>query len=119
MTGVAATVVPLTPAELARARQYLYGGLAWGVGAQLWTLALLAFAYYSGASAAVAGWLRARRLPRFLVDAGLTAALFVYGLVGLLPFSFYLDYARERRFGFANLSPAAWFGQWAMSSVVT
>lgn len=109
----------MSAAELARARQYLYGGLAWGVAAQVWTLALLAFAYYSGASAAVAGWLRRRLRWRWLGAAGLTAALFVYGLIGLLPFSFYADFVRERRFGFEHLSVAAWFAEWAGASAVT
>ncbi|HVB40028.1 MAG TPA: M48 family metalloprotease [Terriglobales bacterium] len=119
MTGISSVVVPITGAELARARQYLYGGLAWGVGAEVWTLVLLAFAYYSGASAAVAAGLRRWTPRRWAVDSGVTAALMIYGLIGLLPFSFYVDFVRERRFGFEHLGTAAWLAEWAESSVVT
>jgi Zn-dependent protease with chaperone function len=118
MTAIASAVVPITGAELARARQYLYGGLAWGVGAEVWTLVLLAFAYYSGASAALAAWL-GRKMPRWAVASGVTAALMIYGLTGLLPFSFYVDYGRERRFGFEHLGVAAWLAQWAAASLLT
>jgi len=118
MTAIASAVVPITGGELARARQYLYGGLAWGVGAEVWTLVLLAFAYYSGASAALAAWL-GRKMPRWAVASGVTAALMIYGLTGLLPFSFYVDHVRERRFGFEHLGVAAWLAQWAAASLLT
>ena len=110
--------VPIGGDELARARQYLYGGLAWGVAAQLWLLALLAFAFFSGASRAWAAWLRRRFSPSWTV-AGVAVALFMFVLAGLLPFDLYRGYVREGWFGFQHQSLSAWLGQWTISAAVT
>ncbi|MGH9466626.1 MAG: M48 family metalloprotease [Terriglobales bacterium] len=112
-------VAPLTPAELARARQYLYGGLAWGVASQCWMFALLAAAYFGGCTEAFRSWLERRIKSAWAITALVTAALFAVVLGLLLPFDFYIAYHRERVFGFQHLTVAAWFGQWGISLVLT
>jgi STE24 endopeptidase len=108
--------LPLSPAELARARQYLYGGLLWGTLAQIWTLALLAFAYYGGWAARCARAVRGARPA--LRTAAVSVGVFAFVLALSLPWDLYLDYFRERAFGFERLSPAGWFGQWGVSALV-
>lgn len=114
MAQSAAGVAPLTAAELARARQYLYGGLAWGVASEFWMLALLAAAYFAGPSTAFRGWIERRWRSPWAVTALSAAALFAAVLGLLLPFDFYLGYARERAFGFQHMTVGAWFGQWGL-----
>jgi CAAX prenyl protease N-terminal, five membrane helices len=113
---VAPPPLPLSPAELARARQYLYGGLLGGTLAQVWTLALLAFAYYGGLAARCADLVPAPR--RGLRAAAVTLGVFAFVLVGSLPWDLYLDFYRERAYGFEHLGLAAWLGQWAVSVLV-
>jgi Zn-dependent protease with chaperone function len=115
MITAMAGVAPLSPAELARARQYLYGGLAWGAASTLWMLACLAAAYFSGLTTIFQGWLDRRFASAYLRTALATAALLAAVLAALLPFSFYLGFVRERAFGFQHLDAAAWFGQWGIS----
>lgn len=119
MTAGLTGVVPWSVAELARARAYLYGGIAAGVAAQLWLLALLALAHRSGAAARLAAGLRRQFRSRSLTNAIIAALVLAYGLVGLLPFSFWLGWVRERQFGFARLGAGAWLGQWAESALLT
>lgn len=115
VTGVA----PLTAAELVRARNYLYGDLLAGTLAQVGTLALLALAYWSGVAARLEGALARRWRRRWVVTAGVTAALIAGVEALLLPFSIYLGYVREREFGFERMPAGAWLGQWAVSVLVT
>lgn len=119
MTGPATGVVPLSAAELLRARDYLYGGLAIAVAAQVWLLALLAWAYWSGCSARVAAWLQRRFSAAILVNAAMSALVLGYGLIGLLPFSYWAGYVRERQFGFAHLGALAWLRLWSQSALIT
>lgn len=116
MMAMASGVAPLSPAELERARQYLYGGLAWGTASSLWMLACLAAAYYSGCTAAFQRRLRCRFRSPWTQTALATAALLAAVLVALLPFSLYLGFVRERAFGFLHLSLSAWLGRWAISA---
>ena len=120
MAPLLTPVAPLSPAELARARQYLYGGLVWGTLAQLWTLALLAFAYYGGMAARLAAWARghhgAARPAR--ETAAVTVGVFAFVLLLGLPWDLYLGFFRERAFGFEHLTLAAWLAQWAESALV-
>ncbi|MGH9484488.1 MAG: hypothetical protein ACRD1F_05475, partial [Terriglobales bacterium] len=60
MVQAASGVAPLSAAELARARQYLYGGLAWSVASEFWMLALLAAAWFAGVTVAWGAWLERR-----------------------------------------------------------
>lgn len=115
MITAMAGVAPLSPAELERARHYLYGGLAWGTASNLWMLACLAAVYISGLTTAFQGWLDRRFASAWVRTALAAAALLAAVLAALLPFSFYLGYVRERAFGFQHLGVAAWFGQWATS----
>ncbi len=118
MVAFATGVAPLDPAQLARARQYLYGGLAWGSLAQLWLLALLASAYYSGASARIRQALARRFASPWLLRGGLALALGVGVQLALLPFDFYLGFLRERAFGFQNQTAPAWLGQWGLAALL-
>jgi len=115
MLTMGAGVAPLSPAELDRARQYLYGGLAWGTASSLWMLACLAAAYFSGLTTTFQGWLDQRLSSPWARTAAATAALFAAVLAALLPFSFYLGFVRERAYGFQHLGVGAWFAQWAVS----
>jgi STE24 endopeptidase len=115
-TPVAPPLLSLSPAQLARARQYLYGGLLWGTLAQLWTLILLGVAYYSGLADRIARLAGGSR--RLLRTVAVTLGVFAFVLVLSLPWDLYLDFFRERAFGFEHLSVAAWFGQWAESAAV-
>jgi len=119
MAWFATGVAPLDPTELARARQYLYGGLVGSTVAQLWLLAALAGAYFSGASAWARQRLERRFASRWLVQGGVAAGLGVGVQLLLLPFDFYLDYVRERAFGFQHQTALAWLGQWGLSALVT
>ncbi|MGH9475502.1 MAG: M48 family metalloprotease [Terriglobales bacterium] len=119
MISPAGGVARLSPVELARARQYLYGGLAWGVASEFWMLALLAAAYFAGPVSALRSWLQRRLRSPWAVTALVTAALFAAILALLLPFDFYIGYAREHAFGFQHLSVAAWLAQWAISLLLT
>ncbi|MGH9479460.1 MAG: M48 family metalloprotease [Terriglobales bacterium] len=119
MIAPATTVAPLSPAELARARDYLYGDLLWGTVAQLWLLAVLAWTFFSGASRRARAGLAARWRRRWAVVAGVQVGLFVLVLALELPWDFYLDFWRERAFGFMHLGAAAWLGEWLTSSLFT
>ncbi len=120
MAPLPTPVAPLSAAELARARQYLYGGLLEGSLAQLWTLALLAFAYYGGLSPRLADWAGAHRgrWAPALATAAVTAGVFAFVLAGGLPWDLYLGFFRERAYGFEHLTLAAWLGEWAVSALV-
>ncbi len=130
MVQAASGVAPLSAAELARARQYLYGGIAWSVASEFWMLALLAAAYFSGVTARFRTWLEKaishqpsaisrHSASAWAVTALVTAALFTVILGLLLPFDFYISYHRERVFGFQHLAMGAWFGQWVTALVLT
>ncbi|MGH9488448.1 MAG: M48 family metalloprotease [Terriglobales bacterium] len=119
MIAASGGVAPLGPAELARARQYLFGGLAWSLASEFWMLALLAAAYFTGITPAWRAWLQRRMRSPWAVAALVTAALFAVILGLLLPFDFYIEYAREKAFGFQHMTAAGWFGQWAISLVLT
>ncbi|MGH9480767.1 MAG: M48 family metalloprotease [Terriglobales bacterium] len=119
MTPIGHGVVPLTPAELASARQYLYGAIGWGVLAQIWMLGVLAAIYYSGVSSAWERALRRRWRGKWIVSAGLAALLAACVLLTLFPFDFYLGFLRERAFGFERLAAMAWLAEWAESSLLT
>ena len=94
---------------MASARRYLYGGLAWGTAAQLTVLLALWWLWRNGAAARL--YARGRQSPwrATAAVAGLTA-LVVYGVS--LPWDFYLDFIRERAYGFTHISAGAWALQW-------
>lgn len=119
MMSPANGLAPLSAVELQRAHRYLYGGLAIGVAAQLWLLALLAWAYWSGASDRLAVWLRRRGFTGAAANAAMAALVLGYGLVGLLPFSLWLGYIRERQFDFTREGVGAWLGSWGQSALIT
>lgn len=119
MLAPTTTVAPLSPLELARARDYLYGDLIWGTVAQLWLLALLAWTFFSGWTRRARQWLGARWTRRWAVVAAVQIGLFAFVLALELPFDFYLDFWRERAFGFMHLTAAAWLGEWLTSSLFT
>lgn len=119
MPPVTQGILPLSAAELASARQYLYGGVAWGVLAELWMLAVLAWIYASGTSASWKRRLGRYWRPGWRVNGGVAALMGVYVLLALLPFDFYLGYARERAFGFENLGAGGWLTDWLLSSLIT
>ena len=110
----------LTPFELARARQYFYGDLIGGVLSEAWLLASLAVIFYSRASQRWQSWLERRGLPAgWRLNAAVFSAVLAAVLVAQFPFSLWLDFFREREFGFQHLRLANWMAQWAESLVVT
>jgi STE24 endopeptidase len=106
---------PSRAAELARARQYWYGGLFWGVVAQLWMFAVLFWMVRSGWAVRLRDWAERRLRRRWSGIAAFTAVALTVLAVAEFPFSVYLGFFRERSFGFERQGLAGWLGDWGKS----
>ncbi|HZT73290.1 MAG TPA: M48 family metalloprotease [Terriglobales bacterium] len=121
-TLAAGAAAPASPAQAARAatlalaKRYWYGGLFWGVMAKFWLFAILLWLASGRRAVRLRDW--AERRPRGARIALFTAAAAALVFVAELPFSWYIGFVRERRFGFGVASPASWFGAWGKSFAV-
>ncbi|MGH9534085.1 MAG: M48 family metallopeptidase [Terriglobales bacterium] len=101
--------------ELARARQYWYGGLFWGVLAQLWMFVVLYLMVRTGWALRLRRWTERHWLWRAARIAVFTAVALTVLAVAEFPFSLYLSYIRERDFGFERQTVGGWLADWAKS----
>lgn len=106
---------PPTSALLARARRYWYRGLAWGLVAELWFFAVLAWLASGGRAPSLRAWAERHRGGRPAAVALFTAIVVAVVLVAELPFAVYIGYFRERAFGFATGTLPGWFADWGKS----
>ncbi len=98
------------PADDPRMESYAHGNYILGVVDFLWSAGLLALIAFSGFSATLQAWAgKAARGPNLKV-ATYVALFTLVTFAGSLPLAVYSGFVRERRFGFANQTFAAWMG---------
>lgn len=102
-------------AELARARQYWYGGLFWGTLAQLWMFAVLYLMVRTGWARRLRLWTERRIRSRYPGIAFFTAVVWSVLVVAEFPLGIFLGFFREREFGFERQALGGWLADWAKS----
>lgn len=117
ITAVPAWAAPSRAEELARARQYWYGGLAWGTASQLWMFVVLYLMVRTGWAGRLRDWTERRiaKGTRYGCIAAFTAIAWTVLVVAEFPFGVYLGFFRERRFGFERQGLGGWLGDWGKS----
>lgn len=98
------------PADDARMEAYSHGNYILGVVDFLWSAGLLALIAFSGFGATLqVGAGKVARGPNLKV-AVYVALFTLVTFAGFLPLAVYSGFVREKRFGFANQTFAAWMG---------
>ena len=98
------------PADEARMEAYSHGNYILGVVDFLWSAGLLALIAFSGFGATLQVWAgKVARGPNLKV-AVYVALFTLVTFAGSLPLAVYSGFVREKRFGFANQTFAAWMG---------
>lgn len=98
------------PPDDPRMEAYSHGGQVLYAVGTVWGLALLALIVATGFGAWLQG-LAERMTRRVNVKVAVYAALFaVVTFLGSFPLTVYASYVREKRYGFANQTFAAWLG---------
>src|SRR3989338_7529751 len=98
------------PADDPRMESYAHGNYILGVVDFLWSAGLLALIVFSGFSATLQVWAgKVARGPNLKV-AVYVALFTLVTFAGSLPLAVFSGFVREKRFGFANQTFAAWMG---------
>ena len=89
----------------------------------LWTAVISLAIYFvlarSGVLVKLREWLEARGLGPWRVSAAVLAAALVAETVLALPWSVYVDWARERSYGLSSQSFSGWLGESLLASVIS
>ena len=107
------------PPDDPRMEAYSHGNYVLHVANFLWTAAILGLIVFSGFGATLQAWVeRFTRSPNLKV-AIYAVLLIVTSFVAALPFTVYSGFIRERRYGFANQTFAAWMGDQGKALLVS
>jgi len=111
-----AWIATIGPEALERSNRYYTGGYIIQIADALLTIAIALALLGIGWARGVRSWLE-RTVKVFpLVAFGAALFYLVVSTLIVLPFSYYVGFVREHRFGLSTQTLPQWFGEWAMGA---